>query len=232
MTLPQPPPSEQALRSIRWRNWIWGVGLICATITLAGLTAPMAIRCKKKSDTVEAVNNLRQLGLALFEFETFYGEFPSNNTISDLKSQNLSSTIPLGTTSSNDYFRQLLAAEVAMSEDMFYAKLKGSKKPDNDYQGNLALEFGECSFTYIHGLSTKNDPETPVAFWPVVKGQRKFDYKFAKKINANAVILRIDNSVRSYPISKSGQVLINGKDIFDPTQPFWNGTPPDIKWPE
>ena len=28
-----------------------------------------------------------------------------------------------------------------------------------------------------------------------------------------------------------GRVIITGKDLFDPEQPFWKGDVPPIKWP-
>jgi hypothetical protein len=69
--------------------------------------------------------------------------------------------------------------------------------------------------------------------FPLISGKRLFDYKLAKKYyDCKAVVLFIDNSVRSYPVDKSGHVYINGKDLFDPSQPFWNGKVPDVKWPE
>ena len=67
----------------------------------------------------------------------------------------------------------------------------------------------------------------------MVPGKLLFDYKLCKKYYSGfAVSLRLDNSVTRYPVDKSGRVWIDGKDLFDPTQPFWNGKVPDVKWPE
>ena len=46
--------------------------VIVIIAALAGLTAPMVIRQRKKADQTEAVSNARQIGLALFEFENEY----------------------------------------------------------------------------------------------------------------------------------------------------------------
>lgn len=186
-------------------------------------------------DHVGAINNARQIGLALFEFETAYGRFPDASTITDVKENSPSSAIPLGTTSSNDFFRQLLVAEIAGSEGMFYAKspMPGSRRPDNVFVGTRALEKGECGFAYIAGLTSSHPPETPIIVCPLVPGKRIFDYKFCKKyFDGKAVILRMDNSVTTMPVDPSGKVFIKGKDLFDPTQPFWMGKAPDVKWPE
>jgi hypothetical protein len=42
----------------------------------------------------------------------------------------------------------------------------------------------------------------------------------------------LDTSVITLPVDKSGHVYLNGKDLFDPSQPFWGGKVPDVKWPE
>ena len=54
--------------------------VIVIIAALAGLTAPMVIRQRKKADQTEAVSNARQIGFALFEFETAYGSFPDATT--------------------------------------------------------------------------------------------------------------------------------------------------------
>jgi hypothetical protein len=187
--------------------------------------------------TGESAGNLRQIGLALLEFDTDFGRFPDSSTIAQVKERDPSTTIPLGLSTSNELFRQLLVTEVAPSESMFYSRPPGSgphRRPDNNFVGTNALEKGECGFAYIAGLSTtSHPPDTPLAMAPLVPGQRKFDYKHCKEFfGGKAVILCIDCSVRSLPVDKSGRVWINGKDLFDPSQPFWGGKAPDVKWPE
>ena len=49
--------------------------VIVIIASLAGLTAPMVIRQRKKADQTEATSNARQIGLAMFEFETEYARF-------------------------------------------------------------------------------------------------------------------------------------------------------------
>jgi hypothetical protein len=205
-------------------------GLLFATILF--VIAPMVVRSRKDFGLVQAHNNARQIGLALLEFEQSYGTFPNDNT-SPQVTANTDSALLLGSKTSNDIFRQLIAAEITQCEEMFYARIHKSRKPDNLITGSQALEKGECGFSYLHGASKHSPPETPIVVTPLVPGKALFDYKGAKKpFYGKAVILRYDGSVQSLPIEKSGHVLINGKDLFDPTQPFWNGKPSTIKWPD
>ena len=228
---PMPPPSEAALRSQRWRNWIVGVGVLCM---FAVAMLPMTVRQSKcRGKMSESVSNARQMGLALDEFENEYGSLPNDSTRRLVEAKNPGSTIPLGTASSNDYFRQLIAAEISTSEVMFYGKMPDTHKPDNVMIGSRALEKGECSFAYVVGCSFKSTSRTPVALFPLVKGKLLFDYKTCKKFHyGSATVLFTDNSVTTLPVDKSGHVFINGKDLFDPSQPFWGGKVPVVKWPE
>jgi len=50
---------------------------IAPIAAMAGMAAPMVIRQKSKADQTEAMSNLRQLGLALFEYDTNEGQFPN-----------------------------------------------------------------------------------------------------------------------------------------------------------
>lgn len=76
-------------------------------------------------------------------------------------------------------------------------------------------------------------PRTPLVLTPLVPGKRLFDTKSSRKyFSGKAIILHADNSVCSYPVDSSGHVWIDGKILFDPSQPFWDGKEPDVKWPE
>jgi hypothetical protein len=231
---PAPPPGAAVRRSMIWRNWIWGAGIVSILVVCSFLWFVSQLgRRGRGHDQVEAVSNARQIGLALFEFEMVYGSFPGYSTVGMVQKDFPANSIPMGTSSSNDFFRQIIGAEIATSESMFYSRTPNGRKPDNVFKGGQALEKGETGFAYITGLSSRNLPVTPLVVSPLIPGKRLFDYKFAKKhFSGKAVILRIDNSVTSLPIDKSGRVFIGGKDLFDPTQPFWGGKVPDVKWPE
>lgn len=192
------------------------------------LTAPLILRSSKKTYQTEAVNNARQIGFALFEFETIYRKLPDATTIAPVRSKS-GSHLPLGTHSSNDYFRQLMASGIAVSEQMFYAKGQDTRKPDGLMDGSHALAKGECGFTYFMGAIATDSPARPLIAAPMIPGTDRFD---PKPYKGKAVVLKLDNSVTSLPIDKSGHVILNGRNMMDPHHPVWEGKPPAIAWPE
>jgi prepilin-type N-terminal cleavage/methylation domain-containing protein len=193
--------------------------VIVIIAALAGLTAPMVIRQRKKADQTEAVNNARQIGLALFEFETAYSSFPDSSTATTV-TENTGSQLTFAGNTANDYFRQLIAAEICQSEAMFYAKAAFTKKPDNVFNTSTnALAPGEVGFGYIMNgnlaFSTAGNPARPIVaaplLFPFQTGQFDIDFYDAK-----AVVLRIDNSVQSLPILRQSKLaqLGGGKNLL------------------
>jgi hypothetical protein len=237
--LPQPPPdapappSEAALRSQKWWKWMLVVGIgAILVLVLAGLVAPSAPKLPQKNHISKASYNMHHLSLALLEFEASYGAFPNDQTVEAVK-QATRSTMPLGSSTSNDYFRQLFATAIFQTESIFYVMSPNARKPDDVFTGSEALKKGECAFAYIAGLTSKHSPETPVVVFPLIPGKRAFDKNFCDKhYDGKGFILRVDGTVRLHPVDASGRVWIDGKDIFDPDQPYWGGTAPDVKWPE
>ena len=231
---PSPPPSDAAILSQKKWNWLVWVGIVSILIVLLGGMTPLNHRSRKKPDQQEAVSNARQIGLALFEFVTKYGKYPDASTISEVSKDaatdsNLSK-LSLGTKSSNDYFRQLLAGGFTQSERMFYAKIPGAKKPDDNINGAQALKKGECGFAYLAGLSSEGNPSRPLVVTPLIPGTDRFD---PKRFDGKAVILRVDNSVTSMHIDKSGHVMLNGRNLLDPMNPVWGKADKFvIVWPE
>jgi hypothetical protein len=137
--------------------------------------------------------------------------------------------LSLGTATSNDIFRQLIAANFTHSEKMFYAKSPGVKRPDDVITGAEALKKGECGFAYFLGAKPGDNPKRLLAATPMIPGTDRFD---SKALQGYAVVLKADNSVTSFPIDKDGHIQIEGKFLMDPTNPIWDGHPPKIVWPE
>ncbi len=225
---PAPPPSEAALLSRRKWKWLWVAGVVSIVIVLAGLTAPLVARNRTICDQTEEVSNARQIGLALFEFESQYGTYPDAATVTRVRSET-NTTLNLGTSSSNDFFRQLLAANFTQSEKMFYAKGSSVHKPDDVIAGAKALEKGECGFTYFLGASKLNNLSRPLVAAPMIPGTDRFD---PKPFKGKAVVLKMDNSVISLPIDKMGHLNYAGKNLMDPSNPIWDGHAPIIAWPD
>jgi hypothetical protein len=232
-TSSQPSVGAQAhhsfeLDSLSWwkRSGVWIVGIL--VIAVAFFSTPPRGGCKISAVQVEAVNNARQIGLALSEFAREYGTMPDAGTIEKVR-QNTGTDLKLGTKSSNDFFRQLLAANTVQSESMFFAMISGTHKPDNVFTGAKALEKGECGFTYLPGAFDGCDPRRPVAVTPMIPSTDRFD---PKPFKGKAVVLRMDSSVTSIPITKDGHLIVSGMNLFDPSHPIWQGKPPVIAWPD
>lgn len=217
-----PTPSRGILRS----RDIWIVGVLLAVALVSAM--PSVLRQRVKAIQTRAVSNSRQLGLALFEFESEFGKFPDASTIAAVKAKS-GSVLPLGTKTSNDYFRQLIASGIAQSEIFFYADIAGSRKPDERLDGSHAIGKGECGYSYLFGLVSKGDPSRPICVTPLIPRTDRFD---PERFDGKAVVLKMDNSVTSLPIPKGGDVLINGKFMLDRSNPIWGGKPPVIAWPD
>jgi hypothetical protein len=202
--------------------------LILGVAMLAGLTAPMVIKQRNKANQIEAVNNAKQVGIAMFEFETEYGNFPDDSTASAVA--DATNTPKISGNSANDRFRQLIRAGISQSEILFYAHVPGVRKPDGLIDGDNALAPGECGFAYVGNLVTTDEVSRPIAMTPLIPGTQRFDYK---PFDGKAVILWTDNSVSSLPIDrKTGEVMLDGKSLLDPSHPIWGGKPPVIALPE
>jgi hypothetical protein len=209
-----------------WQFWVFLTILI---VILAGFTKPKVTICRKDANQTEAINNLRQIGLALHEFEKIFGEFPNEDTSALVIMKHSSPGHNLSSSSSNALFRQLFAAEIAENELICYAKIGGVRKPDGDITPGKLLEKGEVAFAYVAGLSSTGNPARPIAFAPVIPGTKQFD---PKPFKGNAVFLRADNSVVSMKIRKDGHVSLGGIDILSAENPIWDGRSPDIRYPE
>jgi hypothetical protein len=178
----------------------------------------------------ETVNNARQLGLLFLEFDNDFGSFPNHTTAALVTKNHPSHGYDLSGNSSNALFRQFFAVGYTRSEPMFYAKITGTTKPDGITTPGEALKKGEIGFSYISGLSSKDDPLTPIVLTPLIPGTTKFD---PKPFDGKAIILHIDNSVRTYDIAKDGHIYdAKGINLLSPKNPIWKGKAPDIRYPE
>ena len=77
--------------------------------------------------------------------------------------------------------------------------------------------------------STGN-PSRLLIVTPLIPGTDRFD---PKRFDGKAIIMRMDNSVSSININSSGYVMLNGKNLLDPTNPVWGkGDKFVIAWPD
>lgn len=209
------------------------VVLIIATLAAFGVQG--VNNALKDADRVEATNNLRNLGLALFNFDNDYSSYPDSSTAATIQENNPNSGYSFGGSTSNDFFRQLIATKLVDSERTFYAKTAYSKQPDDIKNSSQnALQNGEVAFGYImngnvaYGRSGGNSGRViavaPLKY-PFATG--KFDAKF---YNNKVVALRSDSSVVSLKMNADNQALINDKrDIFAiGADSVWEDTTPTL----
>jgi hypothetical protein len=175
----------------------------------------------------EAANNARQISIALGEFDDDFGRFPDTSTALAVKKKT-GTPLDFKFGSSNELLCQLIE-NGRMLEKPFFVSINGTHKVDNVFLPGKALEPGECGFSYIAGLSSQSPPEAPLLITPLIPGSTRFD---PKPFNGKALILRVDGAILFPELDRAGQVMIGGKDPFDPSQPFWKGEAPDIKWHE
>ena len=222
------------MRSQRWWKWIvvTGVSSIFAVFFLA-ILLPYLVRKPNLGHRAEAVSNAKQVGLALFTFQEDYGSYPSANTAAMVRNNNPDATASFGNASSNDFFRQLIASGMIDQERPFYARIAGCRKPDNVLTGTRMLEKGEAGFAYVVSHAACKEKDIPLVITPLAKGKLRFDDRSANKFfYGHVIVLSADNSVVLHTLNKDGRVILNGKDFFDPSQPYWHGIPPKVAWPE
>jgi hypothetical protein len=231
---PAPRPSPELLnRQPKWFKAVF-YGAIVASVLFALICLLLYPRFarghRRPYYQGEAYSNARQIGLALLEFETEYGAYPSAATVPLVSKSHPAHTFDLSGASSNAFFRQTFAVEITQSEHMFYARISGVRKPDGGVTPGEVLKKGEVAFSYISGLSSKDDPFTPIVLTPLIPGTTKFDPKHFK---GKAIVLHIDNSVRTYDINKDGHIYDDkGINLLSPKNPIWKGKAPDIRYPE
>ena len=183
--------------------------VIVIIASLAGLTAPMVIRQRKKADQTEAVSNAKQIGLAMLEFDNDYGSYPGTTSLSQLETGG--PVIGTATGSSNNFFKMFFQAGLTQSEAMFYCKAKGTKKPDDNASSTTtALAGGEVGFGYAtegtEGYASSGNPARPLVMAPLLVGGGSAATFDPAPFDKNAVLLRGDNSVISLKIKTDNTV--------------------------
>lgn len=190
--------------------------VIVIIASLAGLTAPMVIRQRKKADQTEATNNIRQIGFAMLEFDSDYGTYPGTTSLAQLDTT--ATVIGAAGPNSNEFFRMFFQAGLTQSEAMFYCKAGSTIKPDGVITDNTtALAAGECGFGYAteatEGYSSAGNPSRPLIMAPLASGATSAVFN-PDPFDKNAVLLRGDNSVNSLKILVDGTVRQGGVDPF------------------
>ncbi|WAC18589.1 hypothetical protein OVA24_15260 [Luteolibacter sp. SL250] len=226
--VPAPPPSDDALRSRRLFRRIIAYGIISLVVLIiVGLVPSWWGKSRRPHELYRTLGNAKQLGLALMEFEKDYGKYPGADTIAEVR-QRTGTSLSLGTSSSNHYLRQLLAADI-LDEGAFYSRGTSTKRPDRRIDVSGALEKGECGFAYVPGLDFSSPPGTPVLIAGLIHGTDRVNPAVPDGV---AVLVCVDGTVKEGITDKHGHLIIGGKRLLDPANPIWKGLPPSLAWPE
>jgi prepilin-type N-terminal cleavage/methylation domain-containing protein len=184
--------------------------VIVIIAALAGLSAPVILKQRKAADRTEAINNIKQIGLALIEFDSEYGSFPDNDTAEDVKDAT-GTALTFGGNFSNDYFRQLIATG-NKSEKIFWCKTAQTpKKGDDIISPGKALDAGEVGFGYVmasqtDGQSASGEPGRPVVVTPLYKALPNWEFD-PEPYGDKAVVLRLDGSARQETIRTDNKYI-------------------------
>lgn len=242
--LEQPPPGPDRVTDERPAGMTGGtskrkftamciVGGLATLACLMLVIAPMILRVSIATYRTEAINNAKQLGLALLEFDQEFGCYPSDKTVlAVVKATGVSLDYTDG--SSNAMFRQLIAYGIR-SEDIFYVwHPEGTVDPDNYTVGRHALKTKEVGFSYIVGLDTTMDPDTPLLMTPMRTSSHDQFWREGKNYKGKAVVLRLDTSAEAPLIRPSDDKVVDssGVPILDASQPYFGGRWPDIRHPK
>lgn len=200
--------------------------VIAIIVTLAGVATPVLLGQKKKGDHAKAVQNAKQVGYALFNFENDFGRYPDTNTLDDLDD---GAIVAAGTSTSNAFFSQLIAAGYVDQEAPFFAKTAFTVEPDNiKNTASTILDEGEVGFSYVmrsSGVALNSSVNSAI---PLVVAPASLDSAgdFDRNVyNKKAVVLRIDMSVTDPRINDQNRITLRGgNDLINSTSAgtVWN----------
>ena len=204
------------------------LSIVATIIALAALATPQIFKANKRAALADGVNKAKQVKLALDSFAAdFDGMYPSDDTAEYIVEA-------LGTTYSNDYFRQLFFAGSTQTETIFWVKnsaVAASTAPDNEIreggriQADMVLEQGDAHWAYITDQTDLDAPNRPL----ILDGYKKNTSEWDPDTWDNKVIvLRIDGSVRPMRMRASDGKVLDGskKDILSAQADAWDGESP------
>ena len=210
-----PPQAELSPVRRYWSDFGWLLVVILIVMALAGLSSPVILKSAKAADRTEALNNIRQIGMSLFEFDSDYGCFPDDQTANEVRKRT-HTELKLTGEFSNDYFRQLLAAGLK-SEKPFWCKTSFSpKKPDDAFQPPAkALQPGEVGFSYImasasKGQSSSGDPGRPVVVAASYEARADWTFDPGNTFGEKAIVLKLDNSASAMNVRTDNKFIATG----------------------
>lgn len=206
--------------------------ILVVVLALCALVfVPVVINQQRTAAYQQAVNNSRPIRFSLFEFAQEYGSFPSEEARTAVE-ETTGADLGPWTGTANDCFRQLVASGIH-SEDIFFAvHPEGSHPPDGIIAplATEALQPGEAGFSYVYGLRPEGPPETPVLLAPMRTGTQ---LAHPTAYGGRVAVRLLDGSALPCTVNSQGVIFHpNGSGLLDPSQPWWQGRPIDIRHPE
>lgn len=192
-----------------------------AQVTTPGLFKALKGQ-KDKGLQAKVAMSAKQIGLSLFTFHADWNKLPGEATIKSV-AETADDGVKVAAESANDCFFQLIVGGYIQDPGIFSPERKDARR---DVAGIKKLEH--CFFSYIPA-NDFDRADRPLVVAPLMKGKKVFD---PKPLGGKAVVMLSDISVHILDIDENGVVKLDGKDIFDPKQPYWQGNEPVVKWPE
>ncbi len=212
--------------------------VIAIIVTLAGVATPVLLAQRKKADHAKAIQNAKQVGYALFNFESDEQQYPDENSES-LFTGDDSDAVLSSAGGSNQLLSQLVAGGYVDQEAPFYCKTKWSREPDNNQTEGQLLKGKEVGFSYIldggDGMSSSYNSAIPLLVAPVKKEGGDSDDGGEwddDPYNGRSVVLRIDMSAVDPKITK-GEIKLKSKlGLFETGNgSVWGDANPEIEHP-
>ncbi len=189
--------------------------VIAIIAALAGIAVPVILHQQRKAAVTQAISNAKEIGLALMSFDNDYGSFPDSTTVATVQS-NTGTALTLGTSTSNDFFRQLIAANYVDSDKIFYTKTAYTVKPSGNITASACLTAGEVGFGYIMSSATAAvsdslNSSVPLLYTPLQSSCAPDGTCDETQYDSKAVVLSLDQSASTLTIRQSDkQVIISG----------------------
>ncbi|NNC88223.1 MAG: prepilin-type N-terminal cleavage/methylation domain-containing protein [Akkermansiaceae bacterium] len=204
--------------------------VIAIIVALAALATPQIFKALKRAAMAEAINNVKQVKLALDSFAMdFDGQYPNKDTSKRLTGSEEEIT------DANTAYRQLFFSGDTQSEKIFWVKGSSiaTSSPDDkitDGSGTISeneiLKPGDCHWAYVSEQSNVSNPSRPLVLDSFKSGEDNFDPTLWDN---KAVVLRIDSSARAERLGVTGEaknkVLDSaGENIFSTQSAAWVGS--------
>ena len=175
--------------------------VIAIIAALAALSTPVVLKQQKKASLAEAVNNAKQIGYLMKDYDDSFGNYPLLTNAQD-------TTLPATITTSNQIWGKFFQLSLIDVEEVFYAKTSWNRKPDGDADTTARFcAAGESGFGYISGLSASNNGRAPVVVAPQAAAGNSVTFD-GGAFGGSMVYLCVDGSVQTAPVKLDGTVSV------------------------